>query len=251
MMELVQSAPAVDVAEAEFQRLLGYPRDAVPRERARELADWAREWYRCYGSPWLYVRGAKSLILSAESVDIDGVAFHGGRLRSALQQADAHTVFLAAASAGPEAEEEARRLWRDDRPDEYFFLETFASAVVESLVAAASAAVCAWAGGEKMAVLPHHSPGYSQWDVSEQGRLLRVIGANGAATLPGLLEALDSGSLRPGKSQLAVIGVTCHAGRVASIAGLVPCRQCSLANCQYRRTNSLAPHHTDTYATNS
>ena len=101
MIEFVQSSPAVEVAPAEYHRLLGYPSDAVPGERALELADWAREWYRSHGHPWLYARRAASLNLADGEVEIDGVAFNSSRLRTALQQAEAHTVFLAAAGAGP------------------------------------------------------------------------------------------------------------------------------------------------------
>lgn len=238
MMEIVRSSPEVDVAAAEYRRLLGYPRDAVMSERALELADWARHWYRSHGRPWIYARGADGLNITDEEVEIEGVAFHGGRLRATLQQAGAHTVFLAAAGAGPEAEAESERLWRDEKPDQYFFLEMFASSVVEKLVALAGAGLCAWADGEQMVVLPHHSPGYSQWDVVEQGRLLGLI-RRGAVALPGALEALDSGALRPKKSQLAVFGVTRHLDRVARLASLVPCQQCSLSNCSYRRVPYL------------
>ena len=58
-------------------------------------------------------------------------------------------------------------------------------------------------------------------------------------TLPGHVEVLDSGALRPKKSQLAVFGVTLHTERVRRLADLVPCQSCSFANCQFRRTPYL------------
>ena len=221
----------VEVAEAEYRRLLGYPPDATLSERACELAAWAREWYGCHGRPWIYAREAGDLNLEGGAVRIEGIPFHAGRLRTALQQADAHTVMLVAASAGPDAEEEAHRLWLDAKPDEYFFLEIYTSAVVEHLVALAGARLCAWADERGLAVLPHASPGYSQWDVAEQPALLRLIGP----TLPGALGALDSGALFPKKSQLAVFGVTRAVDRTTRLTELIPCRQCALPNCQYRR----------------
>ena len=45
--------------------------------------------------------------------------------RARCEQAEAHSVILVAVGAGPEAEEEARRRWEDEKPDEYFFLEMF------------------------------------------------------------------------------------------------------------------------------
>ena len=42
MIEFFDAQPDVAVQPAEYQRLLGYPRDWVVRGRALELADWAR-----------------------------------------------------------------------------------------------------------------------------------------------------------------------------------------------------------------
>jgi hypothetical protein len=231
MTDWILTPETVEVAEAEYRRLLGYPPQAAVSERSCELAAAAREWYARHGRPWIYAREVAALDLSRGAVEIEGVAFHASRLHTALQQAEAHTVILAAVSAGPEAEEETRRLWLDAKPDEYFFLEIYASAVVEHLVALAGAHLCAWADAAELAVLPHASPGYSQWDVAEQLALLRLIGPN----LPGPLGSLDSGALFPKKSQLAVFGVTRAVDRTARLTDLVPCRQCALPNCQYRR----------------
>jgi hypothetical protein len=87
-----------------------------------------------------------------------------------------------------------------------------------------------------MAVLPHYSPGYSQWDIAEQGTLLRLIQSTRAHALPGKVEALGSGALRPKKSQLGVFGLTRHTARVRRLADLIPCENCALPACQYRRT---------------
>jgi hypothetical protein len=236
MTDWMLSPDVVDVAEAEYRRLLGYPLDAQLSERACELAARTREWYARHGRPWIYAREAATLDLASGAVEIEGVLFHSSRLRTALQQAEAHSVVLTAVSAGLEAEEEARRRWLDAKPDEYFFLEVYASSVVEHLIAVAGAHLCEWADGKGLAVLPHASPGYSQWNVAEQPALLRLFRRSGAVAFPGPLEALDSGALVPKKSQLAVFGITRAVDRTARLTDLIPCRQCALPNCQYRRT---------------
>ena len=76
-----------------------------------------------------------------------------------LEQAGAHAAVVAAACAGPELEEEARRLWDAERPDEYFFLEVYGSALVEHLITMTGARLCASAAEAQMVVLPHYSPG--------------------------------------------------------------------------------------------
>ena len=232
MMEFADASPAVQVDPAEYHRLLGYPRGHVVIGRALELAEASRDWYSRHGRPWIYARQTESLRAANGSVLLDGVPFAARRLHTALQQAEAHSAFLVAAAAGPEAEDHAHLLWEEGKPDEYFFLEIFASAVVEHLFTSAGARLCAWAEGQGMAVLPHASPGYSQWDIAEQPALLRLI-QSGPSALPGKLESLTSGALLPKKSQLGVFGITHHA--VPPLANLVPCHNCSFAPCQFRR----------------
>jgi hypothetical protein len=141
---------------------------------------------------------------------------------------------LVAVSAGPELEEEAQVLWRDGKPDEYFFLEVYGSAVVEHLVTTTGARLCAWADAERAAVLPHYSPGYPEWTISEQPDLLELIRRRRCDHVR--VEALESGMLKPKKSLLAVFGVTPHIDRVRPLTELSPCENCSFAPCQYRRS---------------
>ncbi len=236
MTEMVDTAPVIHVQASEYRRLLGYPRDHEPGDRACELMDWASKWYACHGRPWLYAREAPvgQALSPAHATQIEGQSFHSTSLHSTLEKARAHAAFLVAVSAGPELEEEASRLWNESKPDEYFFLEIFGSAVVEHLTHVAGARLCALAEQSQMAVLPHFSPGYPEWDISEQNKLLSLFDGS----LPGRLEALSSGALRPKKSQLALFGITRHTESVRRPA--TPCDNCSYAPCEYRRLRGPA-----------
>jgi len=235
MIDLASELPDVNVSTAEYTRLLGFPRDWVLEGRALELADWARAWYAENGRPWVYARQAESLEIVGDSILIDGMPFASKRLQNTLEQAEAHSVILVAVGAGPEAEEEARRRWEDEKPDEYFFLETFGSAVVEHLTTVTGANLCDWAEHNHMAVLPHYSPGYPEWDVAEQPQLLELMRRTRKQILPSRVEVLESGMLRPKKTLLAVFGLTRHTDRLRKLTELVPCENCSYAPCQYRR----------------
>ena len=210
-----------NVLPAEYHRLLGYPPGFEVTGRAAELEAAARAWYAAHGHPWVYAR--------EEAVDAVS-SFTGARLRKMLEQAEAHGVILVAVSAGPELEQEAQRLWKEDKPDEYFFLEVLGSAIVEHLTTTTGAQLCAWAEQREMAVLPHDSPGYPGWDIAEQPRLFSLLKG-----LPKPMEILESGALRPKKSQLGVFGLTRHVDRVRRITDLVPCENCAFTPCQYRR----------------
>jgi hypothetical protein len=235
MIELVDTAPSVQVQAPEYVRLLGYPRDRVLEGRAAELADWARAWYAEHGRPWTVAREAARLELRDGLVEIDGVPFETKHVHDSLRQAGADTIVVAAVSAGAELEQEAQRLWRDERPDEYFFLEIFGSAVVEHLITVAGARLCAWADQAGRAVLPHYSPGYPEWDISEQRQLRSVAAGRSGRGLPGPLDVLESGALSPKKSLLAVFGITPHVDRVRRLTELVPCETCSFQPCAFRR----------------
>jgi hypothetical protein len=234
MVELANSLPAVNVVPAEYKRLLGYPVGRELEGRARELADWAGDWYREHGRPWVYARFVDGVEISDDSLQLDGRTFHCRELLKNLRDADATGIVVAAVSAGPELEAAAQQAWREEKPDEYFFLEVYGSAVVEHLVTMAGAQICAWAEEAKKAVLPHYSPGYGEWSIAEQPRLMEVIRED--RELPGPLEVLDSGMLRPKKSLLAVFGLTSSIERAKQLAALVPCERCSYLSCQFRRS---------------
>jgi hypothetical protein len=236
MLELIETNPPVNVQESEYKRLLGYPKNHTLDGRPRELADWARQWFSENGKPWFYTRQINALELKNEKLRIAGTEFSSKQLHDQFVEAQADNAVLVAVSAGRECEEHARQLWRESKPDEYFFMEMFGSAVVEHLVTVASGRICGWADQNGMAALPHYSPGYSGWDISDQIKLWNLIRQNGAAHFDGKLEVMESGMLQPKKSLLGVFGVTRHLDKVRNLATLIPCENCSLPVCQYRRT---------------
>jgi hypothetical protein len=233
-IEKVDAAPAVDVNEAEYRRLLGYPRSHPLTSRAVELSTWARQWFAEHGRPWIYWREA-TLRLTEHALEIDGIEFQSQQLHDHLRAAGAQRVMLLAVSAGRESEEHARALWQEGKPDEYFFLEVFASAVVEHLVARTSGRICDLAEHDGQLAIPHYSPGYSGWDVIDQNKLFALITGGAGQAFAGPLEVLSSGMLKPKKSLLAVIGLAPRNPQTLAAGQLVPCRNCSFSPCQYRR----------------
>jgi hypothetical protein len=234
-VELNGVLPDVNVRPEEYARLLGFPRGWVFEGRAKELADCARAWYAANGRPWFYARQAERVEIAGDGICIEGVRFSCARLKRTLEQAEAHSVILVAVGAGAELEEEAQRRWREEKPDEYFFFEVYGSAVVEQLTAETGARLCDWAEQRGMAVLPHYSPGYSDWDVAEQPHLLKLMQSTQRKNFPSQVEVFETGMLRPKKTLLAVFGLTHHTEYLRSLAGLIPCENCSWGPCQYRR----------------
>jgi len=237
MRETLDTRPDGNVPEAEFRRLLGFPRGHELDGRAAELAAWARRWYAENGRPWVYTREA-AVEVTDTTLRLDGTEFRSDSLHRHLRATGARRAALVAVSAGAGCEAHAHQLWQQGKPDEYFFLESFGSAVVEHLVATTSGRVCAQADRDGLIAVPHYSPGYTGWDVADQGRLFGRIAAGMAQPFPEPLEVLSSGMLRPKKSLLAVFGLTARTPEALAAGRLTPCERCSFAPCQFRR----APH---------
>ena len=185
MLELFDPNPMVNVAPAEYQRLLGFPRHHVLEGRVRELADWAGDWFSQHGKPWIYARQTNAHQLTAGRLNIGGTEFSSQQLHDQFATAQADQAVLVAVSAGPECEAKARELWQDSKPDEYFFLEVFGSAVVEHLITIASGRICGWADDKGMVALPHYSPGHSGWDVADQPKLWSLLRSQNGHSFPG------------------------------------------------------------------
>ena len=236
---------AAAVGDDDYRRLLGIPRDAELPEAVGSGAAAARRWYAAHGRPWIAARRHAIAALDHDAIVLDGgVRVPGERLAKRLARNDAHALVAVAVSAGREVAEEAARLWGEDRPDESYFLDRFATAVVESLLWRASAILCGEAIDAGEWLVPHLSPGCGGWEIDAQAQLFELAGgvfaipavdaAEPGATVAALgpLELLDTGSLRPQHSVLAALGVTRRA-IVATPEGA--CRTCDRPRCRYRR----------------
>jgi hypothetical protein len=233
-VNLLDTSPKIDVPDTEYKRLLGLPPDYVLDGRVAELADWARSWFAEHGTPWFFARSVDSLEITRHVLRVDEVELKSAVLCERFKQAGAQNAVVVAASAGPAAEQEAARRWVAEQPDEYFFMETYAAAVVEHLMTVAAARLCDWADRQGLVMLSHYSPGYPGWNLADQHALATLLRKNGnSQRLP--IEVLSSGQLQPKKAQLALFGVAPRTGVNVRLAELIPCHSCSYSPCQYRR----------------
>lgn len=190
-----------EVSDELYKRFLRFPPRRPLEGPLLENACWAREWYAQHGKPWVCGARLPLVMRSAGSVGVGGVDFECPVLGQRFGQA-AYAVILAV-SAGPEAETEAAGRWAADEPDRYFFLESYAGAVVAALLAEESKRLQAEFAPDKL--LPFYCPGYPGWPVTDATPLLALLASTGV--IPGVLKTLESGMLWPKKSQLALFGL--------------------------------------------
>ncbi|WP_221032679.1 hypothetical protein [Actomonas aquatica] len=232
--ETLLTALTIDVPRAEYHRLLGYPPGHEPDERIHALTQQTVAWYATHGQPWIYLREA-SLDLSNDALHIDGTRFNSPKLLAHLRDAGATRVMLAAVGAGAAIATRSNALWQEGKPDEYFFAEVYGSAVVEHLVASLLGRICDLAEPAGLMAIPHYSPGYAGWDVSEQNRLHDLIRQNQTQPLPEPIEVLSSGMIRPKKTQFGIFGLIPRTPDALATPALKPCQRCAFEPCQYRR----------------
>ena len=236
---LTHTPGRVDIRESEYMRLLGFPSGRQPDTKVRSLMDGAQSWYHARGMPWVAGCSFPKIEVQDAVVEImDDCRLESKELADRLYKAGAHEIHVVAVSAGRGISNETARMWEDDRVDESWFLDAYGSAVVEQLISDAGQKLCEKLEPQGMAVLPHHSPGYTGWDIAGQPNLVKLFLEHHEGPLPGPLEVLWSGMLVPKKSMLAVFGVTRHIDRVENLPELIPCYRCDLDVCRYRR----APH---------
>ena len=188
------------VTDAGYKRFLRMPLSRALDGPLAENAVWAREWFAAQARPWLCA-GEVPVEIAPDALRLAGRPL--GNAAMAGRFAGATAAAIVAVSAGPELEAEVAARWEAGEPDRYFFLDAYAAAVVVALLAEAERRLKAW-GADRM-VLPYYCPGYRGWPVTETTPVLAMLEAAGA--LPGPLATLESGMLRPKKSQLALFGL--------------------------------------------
>ena len=236
MTEWIDSRPHVQVQPAEYLRLLGYPaRPRARRPRARPRRGRACLVRGARASLDVRARSAGRARMAPRPCAWKASAFTARALGERFTQSEAGGAVLAALSAGPELEAEAQRRWRDERPDEYYFLEVLGSAVVERLAVMAGARLCAWADARSLAVLPHYSPGYPEWDIGRAGPPARAAQAirraarrnRGARERRAAAQEIAAGRLRTARPP--------SAGILPPRPRPCPATTAVLRGCQFRR----------------
>ncbi|MBP7141681.1 MAG: hypothetical protein KBA71_07215 [Opitutaceae bacterium] len=183
--------PVPEISEACYRRFLRLPASRPMEGRLEENAIFVRTWFAAHARPWS-VSAPVTLAVEGDTLLADGEAFLSPQLVSRIGTRGCG--MLLAVSAGPEAEQEAAARWRADEPDLYYFIECYASAVVDTLLRKA----CTQLGSREF-----WCPGYREWPLVQMPRLLDLLQRK--TSLPGPLRVLESGMLTPRKSQIALV----------------------------------------------
>lgn len=227
------AAVAASIPQQEYHRLLSLPRNYTMEGDMLTRAESARAWYAQHGKPIV-----ASVRIDLQKPNPPTVLLKSGHelqsdvLAKRLQKGDAHSLMILAVSAGQEVSKQVAAHWAEGRPDEAFFLDRFAVAIVEYLVFNASQIFCRSLESKHETLMQHLSPGCGEWDISDQHKLMELLTGVPGKTDFGPLKLLSSGAIDPQHSILAVMGIT-HGNFAYTPVHL--CRSCDLNPCEFRR----------------
>jgi len=210
-----------------YIRRLGFPKDYEVPEHIQESMDWAADWYRKNGNPWLEIYEL-DVALEDGNLLLNKNKTEAPKIYKRFEKYGVKKALLIASTAGNTVDVKTTELWASDHPDRAFFLDTFAASVTEAIVSFAVDYIKDWTAQKNMKSLSRYSPGYPGWDLKEQFLLMNIIEKDFVKEIPitisdttFLLSAL--------KSQLSLIGI--YQGENIEKSVEIECTQCSFMDC--------------------
>lgn len=199
----------------------GQALDARWRERVAETVAEAEELVQPAFSWRTYPvarAGEQEIALAGTDLTVTGA-------RMVRRLVGAEQITALAVTCGPALEEAAAAAFARGEYTRGAILDAAGSAAAEALADEVNDSVAAEAQARGYCLLPRVSPGYADWDLTVQPRLLKAAGAENLSI--GLTKAL---LLVPRKSVTAVIAWTKRPRTEES-----GCRACPRTSCRYRR----------------
>ncbi len=216
----------VQINNEQYFRRLGYPGDYDPPEHVEELIDWVKEWFKKNADPWNAFYEIE-VVIKRDKLYFNGIEINAPKLLKRYKKHQVKKAILIANTAGNKADKKIAQLWADDISDQSFFLDAYAAAYTEGMVAKAVEVIREWAIKKGLKSLSRFSPGYPGWDLKDQHQLMKVIKNKTKEKIP--IQVMESSLLTPKKSQLSVIGLY-RGDEVKEVEA--KCINCSLLDCQ-------------------
>jgi len=160
---------------------------------------------------------------SIEEIEIEGTRFRTGRIiRNMLNGAEEYAFF--AVTAGPEPETLSKTLMNEGQFLEGYIVDLIATGIVESVADQVQEVIESIVRKDGLKITNRYSPGYCNWDVSEQQKLFGLLPAECFG-----ITLSESSLMHPIKSISGIIGI----GKNVKYRDYY-CEHCSMKKCAYR-----------------
>ncbi|MBN1862889.1 MAG: hypothetical protein JW790_04535 [Dehalococcoidales bacterium] len=203
---------------------MGYAADSAPAPRVAALIKEHLDGAQPLIKPsYSYLLRRIELVFGASVLLEDGAVFHSRTIARLLERADEVAVF--ALTIGGELEDEAARLAREGFVLQATVLETIGSLYTQQLTDWVETRIEDLAHVRGQTISRRFSPGYCDWDVSQQKTVFHLLRDDCAG-----ISLTDSCLMIPRKSMSGIIGIG-----DSGITDYNPCRTCEKHDCVGRR----------------
>ena len=221
-MLAIRSRNDIDIHEVLLN--IGYGSDYQPSARIDSLiSDYVENVHFLIDPSYSYVIRDIGLVQGSSGVIGGSVIFQSEVVARLLEQCDEVAVFLV--TIGNHLEETVRRLTEDRLMLQATVLDAIGSAAVEKVADLVQGRIGQMASIQGLSISRRFSPGYCDWDISQQRMVFRAMNGDCAG-----IHLTKECLMLPCKSISGIIGI----GR-GDIGNYNPCKTCNRHDCRGRR----------------
>ncbi len=224
-MVAISSQIDIDIDRQQLLHNIGYRADCEPSARIESLInEYVENVCHLIEPSYSYVFRDINLVHGSRIVIEGSVTFHGEILARLAAQCERAVVFLV--TIGGRLEEMVRHLAEEGLVLQATVLDAVGSGVVETVADFVQDMIGEVARSQGLRISRRFSPGYCDWEVSQQRMLFRAMNGDCAG-----IRLTDGYLMLPQKSVSGIIGI----GQNSSIEDYNPCKTCKERDCLGRR----------------
>lgn len=221
---MVTASHSFDIDKRRVLRDIGYAPDSEPSARMVSLVnEYIENAYQFIAPSFSYVVRDIELVDGSSVVLEDGVVFESGVIARLLEKAEKVAVFVL--TIGQYLEETAAQLAHDGLVLQSAVLDAIGSDATERLADSAQSQISEVAHNQGFTISRRFSPGYCDWDVSQQKVVFETMKGDYAG-----VRLTDGCLMLPRKSISGIIAIGTD-----DVADYNPCRTCDRNDCVGRR----------------
>jgi len=232
-MVVTSSELKIEIDRQNVCRYLGYDADSEPPSRISSLIEeYAEEAYHLIVPSYTYVlrdieriQNSRVFIRGLGDLLSNTIVFESDVIAQLLGQCPKVGVLLV--TIGDHLEDTTCRLAEDGLILQASVLDAIGSDAVEKVADFVQGIVQEISGREGFVVSRRFSPGYCDWDITQQRGIFRIVNGDSIG-----VHLTDRCLMTPGKSISGVVGICPPNGGVERHN---PCRICNKDNCDGRR----------------
>ena len=213
-----------NISSPRVLRDIGYDEDCEPSARMVSLInDYIRNAHQFIAPSFSYVVRDIALVKGTSVLLEDSTIFESGVIARLLEKCDKVALFVL--TIGNYLEDTVRRLAEDGLILQSAVLDAIGSDAAERLADSVEGQISEVAHNQGLTVSRRFSPGYCDWDVSQQKMVFQAMKGDHAGVL-----LTDSCLMMPRKSISGIIGIG-----PTEVENYNPCKTCDKQDCVGRR----------------